>query len=164
LPRKFHDFIIVLIFAIELKGERPESFHPSVRKAGNHTYGCDICQKVSPFCKRQARPTTELALQTREITARPKIIDLLLIDDEFHQKFKGSAVKRAKRCGLLRYEVVASAASNDPGAERALEIACGDPEPLVREHAGWTLERIRERKEHSEGRCINQSEQVSLFL
>lgn len=126
---------------IELKGAIPEEFRPAIAASGNRIYGCDICQEVCPFNIRRSIPTQETAYQARQITDAPKLVDLLLMDEEkFREKFKGSAVKRAKRRGLLRNVAVALAASDAPEAEKRLEqVAANDLEPLVREHAEWAL-------------------------
>ena len=137
---------------IEQKGALPEEFRPALAEAGNRIYGCDICQEVCPFNQRRAEPTEEPAYQPRPVTKNPKLIDLLLMnEEEFRAKFKGSPVKRAKRRGLLRNVAVALAASENPEAEAALEqSAANDPEPLAREHAAWALRQIRERKTQDE--------------
>jgi len=116
---------------IELKGAIPSEFHPALSTSGNRIYGCDICQEVCPFNQRRAVPTEEPAYQSREITATSRLTDLLLLsEEEFREKFKGSPVKRAKRRGLLRNVAAALAASDDPEAECALErAASNDPEP-----------------------------------
>ncbi len=103
---------------------------------------------MCPFNLRRSIPTDEPAFQAREVTANPRLTDLLLMtQEEFSAKFRGSPVKRAKRRGLLRNVAVALSASDDPEAEKALEAAAkSDSEPLVREYAEWALEQIRERK------------------
>jgi epoxyqueuosine reductase len=133
---------------IELKGEIPEEFRPAIAASGNRIYGCDICQEVCPFCQRRSVPTSEPAFQTREITANPRLVDLLLLsEEEFRKRFKGSPVKRAKWRGLLRNVAVALAGSDDPEAQTALEQAAADDfEPLVREHAKWALHIIKLRR------------------
>jgi epoxyqueuosine reductase len=112
------------------------------------TVGGANSQEVCPFNLRRSAPTNEPAFQAREVTANPRLTDLLLLtQEEFSAKFKGSPVKRAKRRGLLRNVAVALSASDDPDTERVLEQAAqSDPEPLVREHVEWVLEQIRERK------------------
>jgi epoxyqueuosine reductase len=138
---------------IELKGEMPEEFRPAVAASGNRIYGCDICQEVCPFNQRRSVPTAEAAYQAREINQMPQLTDLLLMDDEqFRREFKGSAIKRAKRRGLLRNVAVALASSDDPETEATLKYAAEqDPEPLVREHAEWALKVIAARTQsHTE--------------
>jgi len=72
---------------------------------------------------------------------------LLLSEEEFRVRFKGSAIKRVKRRGLLRNVAIALAGSDAPEWVAALEYAAAnDPDPLVREHAAWALEQIRIRK------------------
>lgn len=138
---------------IELKGAIPSEFQPALAASGNRIYGCDICQEVCPFNQRRAVPTSETPYQPREIASQPRLVDLLLLsEEEFRQKFKGSPIKRAKRRGLLRNVAIALGASDDPEAERALELAAtNDPEPLVREHAGWGVEQIRDKKNAGKG-------------
>ena len=133
---------------IEVKGAIPEEFRPALVEAGNRIYGCDICQEVCPFNLRRSAPTVEPVYQSREVTDMPQLTELLLLsEEEFRAKFKGSAVKRAKRRGLLRNAAAALAQSDAPEAIAALEYAAAnDSEPLVREHAAWALEKTRERK------------------
>ena len=147
-PYKLDARRCISYLTIELKGEIPEEFRPVLAEAGNRIYGCDICQEVCPFNERRAEPTSEPAYQPREITSTPRLTDLLLMNEEtFRQKFKGSPIKRAKRRGLLRNVAVALAASNDPETEAALEHAAShDSEPLIREHSYWALQQIHERK------------------
>ena len=139
---------------IEQKGAIPDEFAPALSASGPRIYGCDICQEVCPFNRPASSAphptlsaTTEAAYQPREITANKSLIDLLLLSpEEFRTAFKGSAVKRAKRRGLLRNAAAALGAHDDPEAVAALTHALDDPEPLVREQATASLRRIAERK------------------
>jgi len=65
-----------------------------------------------------------------------------MTQEEFSVRFKGSAIKRAKRRGLLRNVAVALGNWGSPEANPALAIALSDEEPLVRGHAAWALGRI----------------------
>ncbi len=62
----------------------------------------------------------------------------------FRARFTRSAVRRAKRRGLLRNVAVALGNSGNPEAIPLLRIALHDPEPLVRGHAAWALGRFAE--------------------
>ena len=65
---------------------------------------------------------------------------------EFGARFKGSAMKRAKRRGLARYAavVLGTMGTNDDVPE--LEAALAHDEPLVRKHAAWALTEVAQRK------------------
>jgi epoxyqueuosine reductase len=146
-PFKLDARLCLSYLTIEIKGAIPEELRPALGDAGNRIFGCDICQEVCPFNLRRSVPTQEPAFQPREITSNPRLVDLLLMDEEeFRAKFKGSPVKRAKRRGLLRNVAVSLAAADDPEVERALEQAAHDPEPRVQEHARRALEQVRRRR------------------
>jgi epoxyqueuosine reductase len=124
---------------IELKGPIPRELRPLI---GGWIYGCDICQEVCPW-NRKAPRATEPAFSAREGLTLPELIPLLsMTQEEFSARFKGSAIKRAKRRGLLRNVAVALGNSGDRAAVPALAAALGDLEPLVRAHAAWALGRL----------------------
>jgi epoxyqueuosine reductase len=125
---------------IELKGPIPRDLRLGI---GNRIFGCDICQEVCPWNRRFARRTAEPAFQPRPEAMAPPLLELLVLDDEgFRRRFRGSPVQRAKRRGLLRNAAVAAGNWGDPVAVPALSSALGDGEPLVRGHAAWALGRI----------------------
>jgi epoxyqueuosine reductase len=73
----------------------------------------------------------------------PDLLELLSMDDAaFRERFRGSAIKRTKRRGLLRNVCVALGNARDPRAIPALSRALSDHEPLIRGHAAWALGRI----------------------
>jgi epoxyqueuosine reductase len=127
---------------IELKGWMPRPLRPLV---GNHVFGCDICQEVCPYNVR-ARATQEAAYSPRQGLHAPELIPLLSLDkDEFHRRFHGSPILRAKRRGFLRNVAVALGNSKSREAIPALIHALNDEEPLVRGHAAWALGQIGSR-------------------
>jgi epoxyqueuosine reductase len=122
-----------------LKGAIPRDLRPSL---GNRIFGCDICQEVCPWNRRFARPTAEAAFQPRPDGIAPHLLHLIRLDEEgFRQRFRGTAIKRARRRGLLRNVAVALGNWGDPVAVRALVRALNDSEPLIRGHAAWALGR-----------------------
>jgi epoxyqueuosine reductase len=122
---------------IELKGPIPRELRPAMR---NRLFGCDICQEVCPWNRRFARPGREATFGPDPQIAAPRLLDLLLLDDEgFARRFAASPVKRAKRRGLLRNAAVAAGNWGDPAAVPALAALLGDREALVRGHAAWAL-------------------------
>ncbi|MFN2399776.1 MAG: tRNA epoxyqueuosine(34) reductase QueG, partial [Gemmatimonadaceae bacterium] len=126
---------------IEAKGPIPLELR---EKIGDLAYGCDICQDVCPWNVRFARPVRESALAARDDLENPDLTSLLALDDAgFRERFRDSAIKRAKRRGLARNVAVALGNRGDPDSIPALERALAhDTEPLVRCHAAWALGRF----------------------
>jgi epoxyqueuosine reductase len=126
---------------IEHRGAIPREVRPLI---GEHIFGCDICQVVCPHnAKSPARSHPEFAPRDG-IGARPALIPLLNItEEEFQQRFRGSAIMRAKRRGLRRNVAVALGNVRDPASVPALlEALADETDPLVRGHAAWALGRI----------------------
>ncbi len=63
-------------------------------------------------------------------------------EEDFHERFKGSPILRAKLTGLQRNACVALGNHRDPETVPALSRALGQGAPLVRGHAAWALGRI----------------------
>ncbi len=125
---------------IELKGPIPKDLREAV---GNWVYGCDVCQDVCPWNKKQARLTSEPAFRSREGFERPALHDLLSLDPSaFSTRFRKSPVKRTKRRGLLRNAAVALGNVGIASDVGALSNALHDEEALIRSHAAWGLGRI----------------------
>ena len=133
---------------IELKGAIPEEQRPDV---GRHVFGCDICQDVCPWNRRR-RHQGPSSFEPRPGLAGPELAELAgLGDDGFRSRFRGSAVKRAKRRGLLRNVAVALGNSGDGAYRPILQRLAEDPDPLVREHALWALDRLSPQNETAAG-------------
>jgi epoxyqueuosine reductase len=65
-------------------------------------YGCDICQDVCPW-NRFEQPTTEERFSPRPDNVNPKLSDILeLTPETYSERFRKSAIKRAKLSGLQR--------------------------------------------------------------
>ncbi len=99
---------------IELKGAVP----PELRRGvGDWLFGCDICQEVCPW-NRKAPAATEPALRPRPDLEAVDPIELLgLTEEQFRRRFRGTALMRSKRRGLLRN---AALVLGNVGDERAL--------------------------------------------
>jgi epoxyqueuosine reductase len=126
---------------IELKDDIPLELRD---KMGSWVFGCDICQRVCPWNRFAVEG--DPAFET-ERPAPPLTGELALTPEEFNQRFKGSPVKRAKRRGYLRNVAVALGNTGSKVHLPVLQNALDDPEPMVREHVRWALERIRQRAE-----------------
>jgi epoxyqueuosine reductase len=129
---------------IELKGAIPEGLRPGV---GRQVFGCDICQDVCPWNRRR-RHQAGSAFEPRHGNAAPDLDEMAGLDDAgFRARFRGSAVKRAKRRGLLRNVAVALGNTGDPAHRPMLTRLANDDDALVREHARWALDRLPPEKE-----------------
>jgi epoxyqueuosine reductase len=129
----------ISFLTIENRGPIPREFRPLI---GNWVFGCDICQEVCPV-NEKARSGREPAFQQRHDFDGPALIPLLGLDDEgFRERFRNSALKRAKRVCLQRNVCVALGNLGDPVALPALAKALESADALVRSHAAWALGRI----------------------
>ncbi len=125
---------------IENHGPIPLEVRPLI---GTRIFGCDDCQEACPW-NRFAVPTTHPDFAEREGQQAPELLPLLALDEQgFQERFQGTALRRARRSGLVRNVAVALGNLGDPRAVPALAAAlAGDPSPLVRAHAAWALGRI----------------------
>jgi epoxyqueuosine reductase len=144
-------------FTIELKGSIPEQFRP---KIGANVFGCDICQDVCPWngsrqlsvLSYQQAPSVQQATDNGQRTTDSASFSLLnppldvlasISEDDFRRIFAHSPIKRTKYRGWLRNLCVAIGNSGDERFVPWLERAAQHPDPIVREHAAWALERLR---------------------
>ncbi len=143
---------------IELRGSIPLELRPLM---GNLIFGCDICQQVCPvnhvvekrlagIIEKRGNGAQPIGVRQREefrpragIGSSPELIPLLsLTEEQFHERFRLSPIRRTKRRGLLRNVCVALGNSGNRQAVPALIGALHDYEPLVRGHAAWALGRL----------------------
>jgi epoxyqueuosine reductase len=129
---------------IELKGAIPEDLRAQM---GTHIYGCDVCQDVCPYNVKFAQELREPAFASRAVVgerdARSLAAELLAMDeDDFRSAFRKSPIKRARRRGLARNAAVVLGNIGDARDATVLARASNDPDPLVREHTEWALDRI----------------------
>jgi epoxyqueuosine reductase len=117
---------------IEHRSAIPIELRPALE---NWIFGCDVCQEVCPW-NRDARSPADDAMT-------PHLPDVLALDAAaFRDRYRGTAVLRTRRRGLLRNVAVALGNSGNPDAVPSLVAALADPEPLVRGHAAWALGRL----------------------
>ena len=132
--------LCISYLTIELRTSIPVSLRSKMK---NWIFGCDECQSVCPWVRRNPGSPKQGFLTFEPEACAPRLTDLMGLDDTgFRERFRGTPVTRAKRRGLLRNVAVALGNWGDPAAKPALEEAIRDPEPLIREHAHWALERI----------------------
>ncbi|MGE5567579.1 MAG: tRNA epoxyqueuosine(34) reductase QueG [Rhodospirillales bacterium] len=124
-------------FTIELRGAVPEERRAG---AGNHVFGCDICQDVCPW-NRKSPVTADPAFAPREMA--PPLEKLARLEEpEFREMFRATPVTRARYAGFLRNVAIAMGNSGAEKFREPLEALVRHPEPLVREHAAWALSRL----------------------
>jgi epoxyqueuosine reductase len=114
---------------------------PALREGmGGWLFGCDVCQEVCPW-NRHAAPAREPDLAPRAAPGPPA--SLLALDEAaFRERFRGSAIRRARRGGLLRNAAIALGNRRAREAASALRARVDDPDPGVREAARWALARV----------------------
>jgi epoxyqueuosine reductase len=126
-------------WTIELRGSIPEE---NRAEAGQHLFGCDICQDVCPW-NRRAAVTAAAEFQPRN--QLPDLEELAgLTPEQFRQRFGGTAVERTRYRGFLRNVAVALGNSGDRRFLEPLRRLAGHEDELVREHAEWAIRRIEQ--------------------
>ena len=129
----------VSYLTIEHHGAIPEELRPLI---GNRIYGCDDCQLVCPWNK-YAKAANDPDFAVRNGLDRASLIELFAwSEEEFLQRFEGSAIRRIGHERWLRN--IAVALGNAPTGEAviaALASRRDHPSPLVREHVQWALAR-----------------------
>ncbi|NLH80794.1 MAG: tRNA epoxyqueuosine(34) reductase QueG [Phyllobacteriaceae bacterium] len=125
--------------SIEHAGPIPVEFRAAM---GDRIYGCDDCLAICPW-NRFARATREAKLAARPELVRPRLAELVGLDDAgFRTLFAGSPVKRIGRDRLLRNVLVAIGNSGDPAFVEAVAARLDDPAGVVRGAAVWALGRM----------------------
>ena len=125
---------------IELKDDIPVELRD---KMGGWVFGCDICQMVCPWNRfaSEGDPAFDATRPPQNLTE-----ELSLTPQAFNQRFKRTPVKRAKRRGYLRNVAVALGNTGNMHPLPVLQNALNDPEPVVREHAQWAINKISQTK------------------
>ena len=133
----------ISFLTIENKGPIPEEFREAM---GDRIFGCDDCLDACPW-NRFARASRDADLQSRaDLLAKPLREFLALDERQFKDLFRNSPILRAKRRGFLRNVCVALGNVGTMDDLPALQKAAQDSEPLIREHAAWSIDRISGRR------------------
>jgi epoxyqueuosine reductase len=131
---------------IESRGSIPEPLRVA---HGDWAFGCDVCQEVCPWNRRERRavPADGHGLRAR-IAPRPEwrspaLEWLLALDEDAWQRAtRGTALRRARYRGLLRNALVVAGNSRDAGLAPLVRRHAEGDDPLLAEHARWALERL----------------------
>lgn len=129
-------------FTIESQSLPPHEIREQI---GDWLFGCDICQEVCPWNRKNdayVGVETELS-QPSEVRLPADALKLFMMtEDDFRASFRKSPFWRSKRRGILRNAAIVlgnSAAS--PISEEALLLGISDSEPLVRAASAWGMGR-----------------------
>lgn len=119
---------------IEHRGDIAEEMRPALH---GWLFGCDVCQEVCPWNRKATAPADPELVPSR---ALGEVESLLELDEAgFRERFRGSAVRRTKRAGLLRNAALILAGRRS--ARRRLEQAAEDADEVVQRAARWALAR-----------------------
>ncbi len=131
----------VSYLTIEHAGSIPLELRPLI---GNRIYGCDDCQLVCPWNRDGPRAAAPSDFQVRAGLDAPSLSGLFAwTEAEFEQRLAGSAIRRIGYRRWLRN--LAVALGNGPAEPAALEALARrreHPDPVVREHVEWALNRL----------------------
>jgi len=131
----------IAYWTIEHRGSIPEQYRSLI---GDRIFGCDECLQVCPW-NRFAVASHDPDFATRPASCLPLQQYLEMDEQQFLDTFAGSPIRRARWQGFLRNVCIAlgnvGTISDIPSLEATLSL----PDPVVREHAAWAIERIHTR-------------------
>jgi epoxyqueuosine reductase len=140
-PYTIHAPACISFQTIEQRGAIPRELRS---RMGDWVFGCDVCQEVCPYTGAAAdAPDADFRPPSIE-HAYPSLPGLLEMSARtFRERYRGTAVMRARRAGLARNAAVAL---GNIGTESDVPVLArttlGHDEALVRGHAAWALGRI----------------------
>jgi epoxyqueuosine reductase len=135
-PGELDARLCISYLTIEKRGSIPEDLRSGM---GRHVFGCDICQDVCPW-NRKAPTMSAPEFEAHAGLVNPALDWLAAMQqDEFHAVFRRSPVRRAKLSGLRRNAVIAMGNSGDKKFMPTLQKLCQDSDPVVAEHARWSV-------------------------
>jgi epoxyqueuosine reductase len=132
--------LCISYWTIEHRGTVPVARRPGI---GEWIFGCDVCQEVCPWNKSFARPVEGDSFGVRDELRGLEPLEILAMDEPtFRDRFSGTALMRAKWAGMRRNACIVLGNRRDPVALDALARVLDDPDPEIRAHAAWAIDRI----------------------
>ncbi len=132
--------LCISYWTIEHRGEVPEDKRVA---NGDWIFGCDICQQVCPWNETHARPVGAERFERRDDLRGLDPLAILAMDETtFRNAYSGTSLMRAKWEGLRRNACIVLGNRRDPSALDGLHAVRDDPDPVVRTHAAWAIDRI----------------------
>ena len=130
---------------IEKRGAIATDLHPGL---GHHVFGCDICQDVCPWNRREHFSAVE------EFAPRafaPRLAELArLTEDEFRAMFRNTPVWRTKYRGFIRNVAIAMGNSGQPGFLEPLQRLAASGDQVVAEAAAHAISRLETSAAHAD--------------
>lgn len=121
---------------------------PESDALGEWLFGCDICQEVCPFNHIRLKGDTESvwdAFEGTEDVLEIAPLFSLQTEDQFKEHFKGRAILRAGREGLLRNALAVLKNTSAESTFAAIgDLALSDESPLIRNQAQYVARFFRE--------------------
>jgi epoxyqueuosine reductase len=127
---------------IENTGPIPPDLRSGI---GDWIFGCDVCQDVCPFNRFAFETKWPEFHPEAGVGPRLALVEVLSLasDDDFRSRFRGTALTRPKRRGLLRNAAVVAANIQATVVVPALISRIEtDPEPVIRSHALWAIAQL----------------------
>ncbi len=138
-PRQLDASRCISYLTIEQRGAVPVELRAGV---GDWLYGCDICQEVCPWNRFAAR-SEEAGLVPVEPLGQLELASLFSWTEAmFRDRFRHTAMWRARRRGLLRNAAIVLGNEGDTSAVTALSSGLKDADAVVRGAAAWALGKI----------------------
>ncbi len=133
----------IAYLTIEHEGRIDEDLRPQM---GTWAFGCDLCMEACPINHRLApEPITEAGGSTASGPVPfPDLVECLeLTEDQFQERFRGTAIWRGGRNRLARNAAIALGNAGDVAAIPALRAATdGTDDDVVRDAADWAIRRL----------------------
>ena len=144
-PYTIHAPSCISFQTIEQRGAIPRELRPHL---GDWVFGCDVCQEVCPYTRAAADEPDPAFLPRHVDNAYPSLHRLLEMSSQtFRERYRGTAVMRARRAGLARNAAVALGnIGTEDDVPPLAQAALGHDLALVRGHAAWALARIGGRR------------------
>lgn len=134
---------------IENRGIIERALRPLI---GDWLFGCDVCQHVCPH-NRQLPKTTWREFHPQSGVGKTLALNEVLSiesDEAFRHRFRHTALRRAKRRGLLRNAAIVAANQRyEPAIPLLQRLIETDPDPIIRGHAVWALGELAGRRAHA---------------
>src|SRR2546430_3604961 len=116
----------IAYLTIEHRDDIPETYRKAI---GEWVFGCDVCQDVCPWNRKAARAREPALAPAAPLGPLEALLDL---DREgFRARFRGSAMWRVKRAGLLRSAALVLGNRRDRRAVSAPQRAPRDQDVVV---------------------------------